>query len=353
MFVRRRYTREVRKRDRERKRDSLRRPLLLILLIAIAFAGSVGLIVFLSMFNQNQGYYPPGTIICRDQPITPEELRPHLGGVFKGKEQVFYDAAVNNGIDVVLLAAIAIHETGNGTSKAVREKNNPGGIMGSGGLRTFATLDEGIHAMAKLLYDGYISQGLTTIAQIGRKYAPVGANNDPNNLNAHWVPNVTKIANELGGISGNCSETGGIIPLDPSELGFQFPQERIVLTSDFGPRSCQGCSSYHKGIDMDLGDNTPILASQSGTVEFASFGTSGSGFYGYGNCVVINHHNGFWTLYGHLSRIHVRVGDQVQRGQVIGIIGNTGKSTRTHLHFEIKTSFMGGQVNPRRYLPPF
>ena len=337
-----------------KEKDSLRNPLLLLLFIAIAFAGSSGLIVFLSMLDQpKQGNYPPGTIVCRNQPMSPEELRPYLKNHFKNTEHFFYNAAIQNGVDVVLLVAIAQHETGYGRSHAVKAYNNPGGLMSRGSLMRFATLEEGIHAMAKNLYKNYISQGLTTIPQIGKKYAPIGENNDPNNINIYWVPTVTKIANEMGGISGNCAKTGGIISLPQSELGFQFPQERIILTSGFGPRSCAGCSRDHKGIDMDLGDNTPILASQSGTVEFADFGTSGSGFGGYGNVIVINHHNGYWTLYAHLSKMHVKKGDYVQRGQVIGIIGNTGNSTGTHLHFEIRTHFYGGQVNPLHYLPDF
>ena len=124
---------------------------------------------------------------------------------------------------------------------------------------------------------------------------------------------------------------------------------RIILTSPFGPRG----SRFHYGIDMDLGDNTKILAAQSGTVEFAAFGGPGSGFNGYGNTILINHHNGFWTLYAHLSKIHVKKGDQVQRGQVIGIIGNTGDSYGIHLHFEIRRSYYGRQVDPKNYLPPY
>lgn len=83
----------------------------------------------------------------------------------------------------------------------------------------------------------------------------------------------------------------------------------------------------------------------------ADFGVRGSGWGGFGNVIVIYHHNGFWTLYGHLSKINVKVGDQVRRGQVIGLEGNTGFSFGSHLHFEIKKSFYGGQVNPTLYLP--
>lgn len=335
-----------------KQKDPLRNPLLITLLVFAAFAISVGIVILLSMLDPpKSGTYPPGTITCRNQPMTPEELRPFLKNAFANHEYDFFNAAINNGIDVILLVAIAQHETGYGTSNAVRNYNNPGGIMTNGGrtLKRFSTLAEGLQFMAQNLYKNYIRQGLTTIPQIGKKYAPIGASNDPNGLNRHWVPTVTKIANEMGGISGNCAETGGIVSLPQSEYGFQFPQKRIVLTSPFGPRN----GGFHYGIDMDLGDGTEILASQAGTVEFAAYGTDGSGFGGYGNTIVINHHNGFWTLYGHLSKIHVKVGQQVQRGQVIGIIGNTGDSRGTHLHFEIKTSFLFGQVDPKPYLPPY
>ena len=82
------------------------------------------------------------------------------------------------------MVAIAQHETAFGSSRAVRVNKNPGGLMGSNGLQTFATLDEGIYKMAEILNKYYIRQGLTTIPQIGRKYAPL----DHSSLNIHWVP---------------------------------------------------------------------------------------------------------------------------------------------------------------------
>jgi hypothetical protein len=95
--------------------------------------------------------------------------------------------------------AIAIFETGNGSSSAARNKNNIGGMMGKNGLMSFDSIDSGIEAMIRNLSKNYISQGLTTIDQIARKYAPVGAANDPNGLNKNWVNGVTKIYNQLKG----------------------------------------------------------------------------------------------------------------------------------------------------------
>ncbi len=128
-------------------------------------------------------------------------LNRHLGGVFAGRGQAFVDAAQRHGLDPNLLAAIAIHETGNGTSNAVRNHNNPGGLMDPrtrwSTLQRFSSLDAGIDAMARNLKRGYINQGLTSIPQIGRKYAPVGAANDPGGLNRHWITNVTRLFNQL------------------------------------------------------------------------------------------------------------------------------------------------------------
>ena len=73
-------------------------------------------------------------------------------------------------------------------------------------------------------------------------------------------------------------------------------------------------------------------------------GTSGT----YGNRIVINHNNGFTTLYGHLSSINVEVGQVVEKGSVIGIMGSTGNSTGTHLHFEVEKN--GSLENPLSYV---
>jgi hypothetical protein len=130
-----------------------------------------------------------------------DRLNRHLGGRFRGQGQAFVNAARRHGIDPALLASIAMHETGNGTSRGVRNNNNPGGLMDP---RTrwrtqqrFGSLDQGIDAMARNLRRNYIDRGLTTIPQIGRRYAPIGAANDPNSLNRHWVPNITNLYRRL------------------------------------------------------------------------------------------------------------------------------------------------------------
>jgi murein DD-endopeptidase MepM/ murein hydrolase activator NlpD len=98
----------------------------------------------------------------------------------------------------------------------------------------------------------------------------------------------------------------------------------------------------HPGLDFTAPLGTPIYATADGVVVDAGFNTGG-----YGNRVVINHGFGYQTLYGHMSRIKSRVGEKVKRGEVIGYVGSTGKSTGPHCHYEVHRS--GRQVDPIYY----
>lgn len=100
---------------------------------------------------------------------------------------------------------------------------------------------------------------------------------------------------------------------------------------------------YHQALDIANPFSPPVLAADSGTVTYA--GCIG---WGYGCHVIINHNNGYQTLYAHLSRYDVDAGQSVSQGQQIGVMGSTGRSTGTHLHFEIRA---GGQLlNPLNFL---
>ena len=95
----------------------------------------------------------------------------------------------------------------------------------------------------------------------------------------------------------------------------------------------------HMGLDFAAPSGTPIYATADGIVKFSGFSPNG-----YGNHVVINHGFGYETLYGHMVRVGATQGQQVKRGQVIGYVGSTGKSTGPHLHYEVHKS--GVQVDP-------
>lgn len=99
-------------------------------------------------------------------------------------------------------------------------------------------------------------------------------------------------------------------------------------------------SWYHPGIDLADRSAPAVSASDGGTVVVAGWPDN----YGYGNRVVIDHGNGYKTVYAHLSNIYVSSGQQVSRGQVVGKMGTTGRSTGIHLHFEIR--YKGIAVNP-------
>jgi murein DD-endopeptidase MepM/ murein hydrolase activator NlpD len=111
-----------------------------------------------------------------------------------------------------------------------------------------------------------------------------------------------------------------------------------VLTSMFGPRK----NEFHTGIDLANKQGTAIKAAQAGNVTFV--GWKGN----YGWTVIIDHLNGYRTLYGHNSKILVQKGQWVQMGQKIALMGNTGRSTGPHLHFEIYEN--GKVVDPLKYI---
>jgi len=101
---------------------------------------------------------------------------------------------------------------------------------------------------------------------------------------------------------------------------------------------------WHKGLDIANQNGGPILAADSGRVVVAGWPDNS----GYGNRVMVDHGNGYKTLYAHMSKINVVIGQTVKRGDVLGQMGSTGRSTGTHLHFEIRTA--GGNNDPLGYL---
>ncbi|RLQ91016.1 glucosaminidase domain-containing protein [Planomicrobium sp. Y74] len=131
------------------------------------------------------------------KPIQFLKLENTLGGKLSGTSAHFINAGKKYDLDPNLLSAIAIHETGNGTSRAANEKNNIAGMMGKNGLRSYDSVEESIFDMARNLRQNYLNQGKTTVAAIGAKYAPVGAGNDPTGLNNHWVTGVNRQLNKL------------------------------------------------------------------------------------------------------------------------------------------------------------
>ena len=134
-------------------------------------------------------------------------------------------------------------------------------------------------------------------------------------------------------------------PGKASLKGFQWPLTRFRITSYYGYRRVWVAgSNFHHGIDLAAPAGTPVYAARDGRVIFAGWG------YYYGRYVRIDHGNGVETRYAHLSRLAVRTGQRVRRGQVIGYVGASGRGAYgVHLHFEVRVG--GRSVNPIPYLP--
>jgi murein DD-endopeptidase MepM/ murein hydrolase activator NlpD len=124
------------------------------------------------------------------------------------------------------------------------------------------------------------------------------------------------------------------------------------ITSAFGWRihPVYRYKKFHSGIDISAPLGTKVVAARTGTVILVSAPVQGqnTGGWGYGNYIVIDHGDGKATLYGHLKRTEVSVGDEVSKGDRIGLVGSTGTSTGPHLHFEVRNK--GVTVNPSDYV---
>jgi murein DD-endopeptidase MepM/ murein hydrolase activator NlpD len=119
---------------------------------------------------------------------------------------------------------------------------------------------------------------------------------------------------------------------------------RGAVNSEYGRRLSPwtGAPEFHGGLDIASERGTPVKAPAPGTIVFAGAQPE------YGNTVILDHGNDIKSLYGHLQKIHVTQGQRVERGQLIALSGNTGKTSGPHLHYEILVK--GQTVNPRGYL---
>lgn len=145
--------------------------------------------------------------------------------------------------------------------------------------------------------------------------------------------------------SGGSSSSGG--GSTGAGESFLYPLPRNCgswCTSPYGTRLHPISNTYrfHNGVDLAANTGTPIYASKSGTVTTATYA------YSWGYYVVINHGDGFSTLYAHMTHYTVSVGDHVNRGETIGYVGSTGNSTGAHLHFTVYKN--GSTVNPFNYV---
>ena len=120
----------------------------------------------------------------------------------------------------------------------------------------------------------------------------------------------------------------------------RWPLDAYIVSSEYGER----WGKMHKGMDMAAHVGEPVYAIADGEVIYA-----GDGLTGYGNVVILRHDRKTTSLYAHNSELKVKVGDQVTKGSLVALLGNTGHSTGPHVHFEIRDGDVA--VNPRNVLP--
>lgn len=151
-----------------------------------------------------------------------------------------------------------------------------------------------------------------------------------------YTDTVTITNNTYGIKTGNSSAIGaGLLAVRPISSNYR-------QTSGFGYRSLLGSSRMHKGLDFGAPIGTPIYATAAGIVTHSGPGT------GYGRYVEIDHGNGMTTRYGHNSRNLVNEGDRVEVNQHIADVGNEGRSTGPHLHYEVRQN--GVAITPQTYI---
>lgn len=184
---------------------------------------------------------------------------------------------------------------------------------------------------------------------------PVQARDIPTNDDGPYSDDLTEVAQPaLPGATGSDTtfnslfsswqrmDNGGIVsaPRQSIYIPSGRPVEKLELTSNYGVRAdpFNGQARMHKGIDIPGPVGTPVYATADGIVSRSERSS------GYGNLVAINHGNDLETRYGHLSRLLVSANERVKRGQLIGLMGSTGRSTGSHLHYEIRIA--GAAINP-------
>jgi murein DD-endopeptidase MepM/ murein hydrolase activator NlpD len=139
-------------------------------------------------------------------------------------------------------------------------------------------------------------------------------------------------------------QDGDKIKSKKKKYQFDWPVWEARMSRGFLPKGTKRRRRPHKGIDLAAPRGTAVMASHDGTIIY-----TGKGFKGYGKMIMIESTDGWATLYGHLDKIIVHEGSKIKQGEVIGALGNTGRSSGPHLHFEIRK--LDGPIDPLPLLP--
>lgn len=193
-----------------------KRMLIFILIVGII----VGAVIYLTLPRKNIACFPTGKekSISELNQIIDQLTTNKTDSLFRNQAHLFVNAGEKYRVDPALLLSIAMLETDRGTSPVLKKFNNPGGIMRTDDpsqFEEFPSLSHGIERMAWILRSYYISEKRFTPQEIGPKWAPSGADNDPNNTNPTWASQVDFFLQKFGGITYQCLEQKEKIPEKP------------------------------------------------------------------------------------------------------------------------------------------
>lgn len=207
--------------------------------------------------------------------------------------------------------------------------------------RIFTQIEEAVRTSLEPIDEMFSAVGLPTdsiLEQVRRSYSGTGGPLTPITFSTSGNPEPDPLTDRANEVLASLDELN-LYRIAVENIPFGFPvRGSYRSTSGFGPR----WGRMHEGHDWAGGKGTPVHATADGVVTHA--GRLG----GYGNLIKIRHEFGFETRYAHLSRIRVKVGQRVSRGERIGDMGNTGRSTGNHVHYEVRVG--GKAVNPLTYI---
>ena len=207
--------------------------------------------------------------------------------------------------------------------------------------RIFTQIEDAVASSLVPIDEMFSAVGLPTdsiLEQVRRSYSGQGGPLTPITFSTSGDVEIDEVTARANDVIGQLDQLN-LYRIAAQKLPFGFPVSGYYRsTSGFGPR----WGRMHEGHDWAGATGTPIHATADGVVVHA--GRQGV----YGNLIKIRHEFGFETRYAHLSRIRVKVGQRVSRGERIGDMGNTGRSTGTHLHYEVRVG--GNPVNPLKYI---
>lgn len=257
-------------------------------------------------------------------------------------------ASSKYGVDASLIAAIIKQESSfNANAKS------SAGAMGLMQLMPGTAKELGVNNA----YDAYqnIMGGTKYISQLLDKYngsvtkALYAYNAGMGNVNNI----VSSSANEWKGAKSYASKVlsyfedyGGAVQQSTAKATKAIDGFSGTITSTYGTRTRNGKTETHRGIDIAGNKGDKIGATTAGTVTYAGWGKSGTGYGNYGNVVAVTAADGKTYLYAHLDSTKVKKGDKVGVNQTIGTMGNTGDSDGVHLHYEVRTNGYGTDINP-------